>query len=74
MTDDRKPGEAPLPAATPTPDATPEHAKPKPHGLHLGELTAMLTGHSTLDPDTTRPGTKTTGPGELGNFMKNQKE
>ncbi|MDQ1078161.1 hypothetical protein [Pseudoroseomonas cervicalis] len=44
------------------------------HGMGLGELTGMMTGHSTRDPDTTRPGDKTTGPGELGNFLKNQKE
>ncbi|WBV45386.1 hypothetical protein [Pseudoroseomonas cervicalis] len=57
-------------------DAVPPPAQdPKQrHGMGLGELTGMMTGHSTRDPDTTRPGDKTTGPGELGNFLKNQKE
>ncbi|WP_159999217.1 hypothetical protein [Roseomonas sp. 18066] len=82
MTDPRKPG--PVPAENTGAD----HAAKKPAkpgapvaddrglhpGLHLGEWTGMLTGHSTRDPDTTRPGSKTTGPGEMGNFMKNQKE
>jgi hypothetical protein len=88
MTDPRKPGLTP--AETTGTDqtgqtgaATPAQAGPdavaapdsKPHtGLQIGEWTGMLTGHSTLDPDTTRPGSKTTGPGELGNFMKNQKD
>ncbi|MFZ6764707.1 hypothetical protein [Roseomonas sp. KE0001] len=39
----------------------------------LGKLTGMMTGHSTKDAETTRPGDKTTGPGEQGNLLKNQK-
>ena len=62
--DDKKPDPAPQTAKNP------KHR----HGLGLGELTSMMTGHSTRDPDTTEPGDKTTGPGELGNFLKNQKE
>ncbi|HWX46474.1 MAG TPA: hypothetical protein VNZ61_00280 [Roseomonas sp.] len=40
----------------------------------LGEVTGMLTGHSTRDAETTRPGDKTTGAGDLGNLLKNQRE
>jgi len=40
----------------------------------LGEVTEMLTGHSTRDAETTRPGDKTTGAGDLGNLLKNQRE
>ncbi|HWL82412.1 MAG TPA: hypothetical protein VNR89_15800 [Roseomonas sp.] len=40
----------------------------------LGTLTGMMTGHSTRDPETTRPGDKTTGPGDMGNLLKNQRE
>ncbi|MXP64340.1 hypothetical protein E0493_13395 [Roseomonas sp. M0104] len=40
----------------------------------LGTLTGMMTGHSTRDAETTRPGNKTTGPGDMGNLLKNQRE
>lgn len=40
----------------------------------LGSLTSMLTGHSTRTPETTEPGDKTTGPGDMGNLLKNQRE
>ncbi|MDJ0388028.1 hypothetical protein QMO56_07860 [Roseomonas sp. E05] len=40
----------------------------------LGTLTGMMTGHTTRDAETTRPGDETTGPGDLGNLLKNQRE
>lgn len=40
----------------------------------IGEMTGMMTGHSTRDPETTRPGDKTEGAGAVGNLMKNQGE
>lgn len=49
-------------------------ADPAPQAPKLGKLTGMLTGHSTRDAETTRPGDKTTGFGDIGNLLKNQRE
>ncbi|WP_176559786.1 hypothetical protein [Teichococcus rhizosphaerae] len=40
----------------------------------IGEMTSMLTGNETKDAETTRPGSKNHGAGEVGNLLKNQKE
>lgn len=51
-----------------------EDPKPKPEAPKIGKLTGMMTGHSTKDEETTRPGDKITGAGDIGNLLKNQKE
>lgn len=40
----------------------------------LGEMTSMLTGNETKDAETTRPGHRNHGAGEVGNLLKNQKD
>jgi len=53
--------------------ATTGKDKEAPHGApKIGEMTGMMTGHSTRDPDTTRPGDKIEGAGSVGNLLKNQ--